>query len=188
MTETARQKVVFSVLEDLLEPKQRSVVHVWAAAQPLSGDELEQACLPSALSACLRRRRRLRALNHILELPLDSIANCVLALNAHDSNARRLHLDRCRAPGGRGKGPDGLMWQHNVHAAPAAHSLWYAASADQDDVLQVPLHLNRFDHLKLLRSLFAAFLCGHLCYAHSAAAVCTGADVITCAPCLQLGV
>lgn len=160
MTETARQKVVFSVLEDLLEPKQRSVVHVWAAAQPLSGDELEQACSPSELFACLRRR--LRALNHILELPLDSVAKCVLAPNAHDSNARRLHLDRCRAPGGRGKGPGGPMWQRNVHAAPAAHSLRYAASADQDDVLQVPLHLNRFDQLNCCE-VYLLRLCGRLC-------------------------
>ncbi len=42
MTEAVRQQLVFSVLEELLEPEERTVVLVWSAAQPLSGDEFEE--------------------------------------------------------------------------------------------------------------------------------------------------
>jgi len=50
MTEAVRQKLVFGILEDLLEPNKRSVVNVWSAAQPLSGDEFEQVAEERALA------------------------------------------------------------------------------------------------------------------------------------------
>lgn len=42
MTEAARGKVVFGVLEALIEPDGRSVSQVWSASQPLTGEEFEQ--------------------------------------------------------------------------------------------------------------------------------------------------
>lgn len=70
MTEAVRQKLVFGILEDLLEPNKRSVVNVWSAAQPLSGDEFEQvrmmakatcACSsPASVRACTAKLSRAR--------------------------------------------------------------------------------------------------------------------------------
>lgn len=42
MTEAARAKVVFGVLEALIEPDRRSVSQVWSSSQPLTGEEFEQ--------------------------------------------------------------------------------------------------------------------------------------------------
>lgn len=64
MTEAARSKVVYGVMETLLESQKRAVAAVWSLSQPLSGEEFEQVCEERALAGycgspmCLRQLPR----------------------------------------------------------------------------------------------------------------------------------
>jgi hypothetical protein len=59
MTEAARSKVVYGVMETLLESQKRAVAAVWSISQPLSGEEFEQVTAQEATYANRLRQQPL---------------------------------------------------------------------------------------------------------------------------------